>query len=46
MGQKERWVRIGFSTVGVILAGISVSFLKLVAFGVDPFQAFIALTKG
>ena len=42
MDRKERWGRIGFSTVGVILAGISVSFLKLAAFGVDPFQAFAA----
>lgn len=35
-------VRIIFSILGVTLAGISVGFLKLAAFGVDPFQALMS----
>lgn len=39
---KNRNKRILMSTLGVIVAGISVGFLKRAAFGVDPFQAFMS----
>ena len=42
MKRKELFVRICFSVIGVIVAGLGVSFLKLAALGVDPFQAFAA----
>lgn len=41
MKKKEMAMRIVFSILGVALAGISVGFLKLAAFGVDPFQAMM-----
>lgn len=41
MQKKEIAMRIVFSVLGVTLAGISVGFLKLAAFGVDPFQAMM-----
>lgn len=34
--------RILMSVLGVLLGGISVGFFKLAAFGVDPFQSFMA----
>lgn len=34
--------RIAMAIGGLILCGISVGFLKLAAFGVDPFQSFMA----
>lgn len=34
--------RIGMTVFGVLLCGISVGFFKLAAFGVDPFQSFMA----
>lgn len=42
MKKQELTVRIILSILGVTLAGISVSFLKLAAMGVDPFQAMMA----
>lgn len=42
MNKRELPLRILFSILGVTLAGISVGFLKLAAFGVDPFQAMMA----
>lgn len=42
MKKQELAVRIFLSILGVTLAGISVSFLKLAALGVDPFQAMMA----
>lgn len=40
--KKREWIlRIFLSVLGVALAGISVSFLKLAAFGVDPFQSMM-----
>lgn len=41
MKKKEMIIRIFLSVLGVVLAGISVSFLKLAALGVDPFQAMM-----
>lgn len=34
--------RIGMTVFGIFLCGISVGFFKLAAFGVDPFQSFMA----
>ena len=34
--------RILMSVLGVLLGGVSVGFFKLAAFGVDPFQSFMA----
>ena len=33
--------KITMSLVGIVLCGVSVGFLKLGAFGVDPFQALM-----
>ena len=37
-----KFKRILMSVVGVLLGGVSVGFFKLAAFGVDPFQSFMA----
>ena len=34
--------RVGMTAFGIVLCGISVGFFKLAAFGVDPFQSFMA----
>ena len=34
--------KAGMTTGGVLLCGVGVGFLKLAAFGVDPFQSFMA----
>lgn len=34
--------KAGMTIGGVLLCGVGVSFLKLAAFGVDPFQSFMA----
>lgn len=34
--------RVGMTVFGIVLCGISVGFFKLAAFGVDPFQSFMA----
>ena len=34
--------RIGMTLGGISLCGVSVGFLKLAAFGLDPFQSFMA----
>lgn len=36
------WKRVGMTVFGTLSGGISVGFLKLAAFGVDPFQSFMA----
>lgn len=42
MKKREMILRIFMSILGVVLAGVSVSFFKLAAFGVDPFQTMMA----
>ncbi len=37
-----KFKRILMSVLGVLLGGVSVGFFKLAAFGVDPFQSFMA----
>jgi len=39
---KKMIKRIAMSVVGTTLCGMSVGFFKLAAFGVDPFQSFMA----
>lgn len=39
---SNRSKRILMSVLGVVLAGVSVGFLKRAAFGVDPFQTFMS----
>lgn len=40
--KNHLYKRIGMTIVGLVLCGVSVGFLKLAAFGVDPFQSFMA----
>lgn len=40
--KKLFYKRVGMTVFGIILCGISVGFFKLAAFGVDPFQSFMA----
>lgn len=42
MVNKQLLKRIGMTSFGVIICAISVGIFKLAAFGVDPFQAFMA----
>lgn len=40
MGNRKK--RVFMSVFGVLICGISVGFFKRAAFGVDPFQSFMA----
>lgn len=43
ISQNLQWnKRIGMTIGGVSLCGVSVGFMKLAAFGIDPFQTFMA----
>lgn len=40
--RNHLYKRIGMTISGLTLCGVSIGFLKLAAFGIDPFQSFMA----